>query len=432
MGLRIPRSLPRWARSLLSVLIFAVNLYGAEGGVKTLGLEDCIRQARLNHPLLAASRALIDQAQAELGAARSAALLRVDADASYDRLSETTPQKQRLIGESLDDFQAGLVATQPLWTGGRLDAKKELARLSLRNAEEALRETDREVVFGVRSAYYRLFHAVQIVLERRRYLAATDSYLDFTRDLNHRTKRPRIEAVLRIESQALDARQSVLAAESDVATAKAELLEAIGGDIRGDISITTLEPDAPSRSESLDVRNNPAISRAEIAALKSQVDIRTAKSSFYPTVNLRAEYGREFSPETGRTDWMAGVRIQMPLWDWNQRRNELQSARFALEDARQKASWIGRQLRLDADNALRNFDSSLRRLEILQSGLQKARESFKLYDSRYRNGLATGLELLDSHKNYLAIYESYVRTQMETRISMARLEMLAGGDYESR
>ena len=93
--------------SFLLFLISVFSVYGTELTKSEMTLGDCVRLAVENHPELAAYRSKIKQKEKDFYLSKIAALPAADLNASYSRLSYISPQKQRFIGQSYDDYLAG-------------------------------------------------------------------------------------------------------------------------------------------------------------------------------------------------------------------------------------------------------------------------------------------------------------------------------------
>ncbi|PIY82226.1 MAG: hypothetical protein COY78_07800, partial [Candidatus Omnitrophica bacterium CG_4_10_14_0_8_um_filter_44_12] len=147
-----------------------------------------ISQALKIHPKISIYEHKTDQEKQKLNAVNAENLPQVDAVASYDRLSYATQAKQRYLGGTNNDYQADIVITQPLYTGGKISSQKKSARYAIDAAEQEYLAAKEDVIFGVKSAYYKLIFTRDILLSKEDLLKYPQASYDTAFDLNKRTK----------------------------------------------------------------------------------------------------------------------------------------------------------------------------------------------------------------------------------------------------
>ncbi len=402
----------------------------AFASAKQWTLDQCLDHARQNHPVLKAARTRLDSSRSSLGAAEASRLLRADLFAGYDRLSGSTPQKRTYLGNSLDDFQAGVEINQPLYTGGRLSAEKDIADLAARIAQEDLWDAERRVLFDVEASYYRLLYAQKILIARTRLLERLRSHLDYSTHLNQRTGIPRKEALLRIESQFDNSRQEMEKAATHVETARRALIAAMGFDgpaITMTLEISDLGDEAVLPMTAHGTETHPATARARwITALYGKEAERTG-SALYPSLDMRGVWRYEGSPEMGQDEWYAGLRARWNLFDASANRGRSKAARLWAQASQSAEEDVFRRIALEKESARLDYESSVRRVGDARSALEKAQKSFELTNSRYRDGLVGSYEWLDSYRFLVSAQESREQVLLDLRLSAARTTLWSGG-----
>ena len=103
------------------LLAFCCRVFANDGlsEQKIYSLDDCVSKALKVHPKIKMYEYKIDQKMEKVRSVTAENFPQVNAAASYDRLSYVPQMKQRFIGDSDDDYQADIVVTQPLFTGGK-------------------------------------------------------------------------------------------------------------------------------------------------------------------------------------------------------------------------------------------------------------------------------------------------------------------------
>jgi outer membrane protein len=425
-------------------LIIGFVLTGAGGvfaqeeniGQTALSLDDCISQALKTHPKIAIYGYKTDQKKEKLHAVTAENLPQVDAVASYDRLSYVSQAKQRYLGGTNNDYQADIVVTQPLYTGGKITSQKSSARYAIDAAEQGYLAAREDVIFGVKSAYYKLIFARDILQSKEVLLKYTQSSYDTALDLNKRTKTPREEVLLRLEVQLNEARQELIVAQESLKIEQKSLLNAMGLDSNGSIDVKDLKEEFfLSDGASVDVANNYEILKVSKEVKEAGELVKIAKSGFYPQLNARYSYGYEWgrwSQGEGDSDWIAGVAVDFNIWDWGKTRADVKQAKAYKEEVQSYENLLRQQIDLELESARLKYESALKRFEIAKTSFDQAKRSLDLFDSRYRDALVTSVELLDAQRAFALAQVRYLSSILDMRLAKAEIEKIAGKGYDAK
>ncbi|MBL7150980.1 MAG: TolC family protein [Candidatus Omnitrophica bacterium] len=417
------------------VLAIAGGLFAQEDSIRqeTLSLEACIAQALKTHPKISIYNYKTDQKKEKLRSVTAEYLPQVDAVASYDRLSYLPQAKQRYLGGSNDDYQADVVVTQPLFTGGKITSQKQSARYAIDAAEQGYLAAKEDVIFGVKAAYYKLIFARDIMISKEDLLKYAELSYNTALDLYKRTKTPREETLLRLEVQVGEVRQELITAQDGVKIAQKALLNAMGLDSGGSIEIQDLKDDYFFVEDMpIDVTNNYEILKLSKEVKEADEQIKIAKSGFYPQLNARYSYGYEWGDwsQGGDTDWIAGVAVDFNVWDWGKTKADVKQAKAYKEELQSYESLLSQQIGLDLESARLKYESASKRFEIARTSFEQAKRSLDLFESRYRDALVTSVELLDAQKAFSQAQVNYALSMLDMRLAKAEIEKIGGfGEY---
>jgi outer membrane protein len=424
-----------WILAVSFILTGASGLLAQEENVAqtALSLDDCISQALKTHPKISIYGHKTDQKKEKLRAVAAENLPQVDAVASYDRLSYVTQAKKRYLGESYDDYQADIVVTQPLFTGGKITSQKKSARYAIDAAEQGYLAAREDVIFGVKAAYYKLIFARDIMRSKEDLLKYAESSYNTAFDLHKRTKTPREETLLRLEVQLNAVRQELITAQDGLKIAKKALLNAMGLDSSGSIEIQDLKDDYfIGRDMPVDVANNYEILKLSKEVKEADEQIKIAKSGFYPQLKARYGYGYEWGDwsQEGKTDWIAGVAVDFNIWDWGKLRADVKQAKAYKAELKSYEDLLNQQIGLELESARLQHESASKRFEIAQASFEQAKRSLDLFQSRYKDVLVTSVELLDAQKAFSQAQVNFALSMLDMRLAKAEIEKIAGKDYE--
>jgi len=426
-----------WILAVSFILTGASGLLAQEENTAqtALSLDDCISQALKTHPKISIYGYKTDQKKEKLHAVNAENLSQVDAVASYDRLSYVTQAKKRYLGGSYDDYQADIVVTQPLFTGGKITSQKKSARLGVDAANQGYLAAKEDVIFGVKAAYFKLIFARDMMRSKEGLLKYAELSYNTALDLYKRTKTPREETLLRLEVQLNEIKQELITAQDGLKIAKKALLNAMGLDSNGSIEVQDLKDDYfIAEDMPVDVANNYEILKLSKEVKEADEQIKIAKSGFYPQLKARYGYGYEWGDwsQEGKTDWIAGVAVDLNIWDWGKTRADIKQAKAYKDELQSYENLLSQQIGLELESARLRYESASKRFEIAKTSFEQAKRSLDLFESRYRDTLATSVELLDAQKAFSQAQVNYSLSMLDMRLAKAEIEKIAGKGYDAK
>ena len=409
----------------------AVGGYPQEKAPGYISLDDCIKLATENNPNLAIHRSRIKQKEEAHSIAKTTGLADVSLAASYNRLAYVPQIKQRFLGNSFDDFQARIGLKQPLYAGGRYNAAENEALYSLNTARKAYEVAENELAYRVKTSYFKLMFTMEAATIKEDLSDRLKSYLSVAEELNRRTKLPREETLLRIRAQVSNARQELISAENNVSVTRSLLFNVIG--INDDRQYKVMPVEAHSEKvlskENVypGLKNNIELLKLEEEIKKAKESSKIARSINYPQINLLASYGYEWSQfPPQQDDWVAGITLDMPLWDWHRTKSRIKQAQAYVEETENTKNSSEKQLLYELESAYLNYTANIERAKIAKEGLQYAQKSLSLFEKRYKDATAASIELLDAGQAYLQARLNYIQAELDIRLAKAEIERITG------
>jgi multidrug efflux system outer membrane protein len=378
---------------------------------------------------IAAARVL--QARAQLTVTRSALFPLVDAQGSY------TNSRQLAFDSSETALSVSAGWQLDLW--GQVRNATAAARVQLLASEQARRVVLQTLVSDVASNYFLLQdldmereitrHALQI---REDSLALVQLRVDngYSSELDLR------QAEVLVES----ARTALTSLELQVEQTENQLDILLGrnpGPIaRGRPLLEQQQaPILPAGLPSALLDRRPDILQAEQQLIASHALVAVAKAAYFPTISLTSSAGFEssalhnlFSGLSGT--WLAGPTLSMPIFNAGSIRAGVLSA-----DAQRQQSLllyrktVQQAFREVADSLVEN--RKLAELRIQQEALvESLRQAVEIADLRYRGGVASYLEYLDSERQLLDAQVLLVQIRREELTNVITLYQALGGGWQ--
>ncbi len=386
----------------------------------------------------------IEQSRAQYRVQRAALLPDIEATAGGD--SVRTPQSIAAPGlpAVTRDYSAGLgISAYEIDLFGRLRSLTAQARETLLATQEARRNVQISLVAEVAVDYLTLASDRQrLTLASETLRSQSESY-ELTRreaqigtasDLSLR------EAETTVESARVDvARYSgQIAADVDaldlvVGTAVPEALQPRGV---GEVLPAALDPsmELPAGTPSDLLERRPDVLEAERSLRAANANIGAARAAFFPSISLTASDGTASDRlsglfAAGSHAWVFAPQVNLPIFAGGRNRANLAAAQAAhdIEVAKYEHA-VQTAFREVADGlALR---ASLKQQLTAQQALVRASEdAYRLSDARFRRGVDSYLNSLDSQRALYAAQQTLIGTELARMSNLVTLYQALGGGW---
>ncbi|CAG36850.1 efflux transporter outer membrane subunit [Desulfotalea psychrophila] len=400
------------------------------------GLEENALQANQN---LRAAYARLSQVQANLGISRSNQLPRLDLNANGGRqrtaASLTSPGQDQLSTQ----LNLPLVLSYEVDLWGRVRRSIEASTADVESA---------------RADYQSLMLTLQAELARNYFtLRAVDNE---TR-LLQQTIELRRSTLSLVKSKFENGRVSQLdlsQAESELATVEAEAigLKKRRGELENLIAVLmglpasnfslaqvslrlsppTIAPGLPS--DLLERRPDVAAAERKMAAASARIGV--AKTAFFPAISLTGSTGFA-SNETSslfnwdNRTWGLGPAISLPIFDYGRNSAKLDKSRAVYEEAianyRQQVLVAFQEV----ENGLNGLQVLHEQGKALQRATTTATLAWEISEKRYRSGLVSYLEVVDTQRSALLRERALVQLRGEQMSTSVLLIKALGGSWLS-
>jgi outer membrane protein len=395
-------------------------------------LDECVEAAMANSTTLARAEASLAGARADVMSSWSGVLPRVSAGLSR---SDNTAVAEG--SETTSQGVSGSVSLSQTLFDGSTFASISGAGHSRTASEASLDATRREVILGVRQAYYGLLKAVQLREVQREALDLAKEQLRKTESLFGLGSASRSD-LLKAQVQVALEELTLITAEKTAATARLGLCYAIGIDVTTDVE--AVDPPAdPSEDGALTyvldeaIARRPDIRAQEETVTASRRSLLAAKAARWPDLSLSLQYARgqgsldEFfdgmSDEYSRS---VSVSLSLPVFDGlsttasiARAKAALRSQELALKDAKLSAAY-------QIETARLTVDEQKSRVTTAETALARADEDLKVSEERFRLRSASMLELIDARVAYSRARADLVQARYDHESAKAELKTALG------
>ncbi len=402
-------------KSLLRSLVLLVWITPpllAAGPDPALTLDDCLRIAAENHPLLTAAAAGVTAASAAVGEARAPYWPQVDLNAGYHRWQRHAflPSGLSLPGHALpdligplDDWNGGVTSQMVLFDFGARRAGLDAARARLGGARADANATHADVRLSVQTAFYALAAARDLQGVAERNLTRTKTHLALAQARRNAGAVPQAD-VLRAQAEVASAEIQLIGARSHVRTALGQLNTAMGRPAETPLAIQAPTVDSlapPTIDVATAVReaiaNRPELQSEQQRVAATRANVAAARAARDPRLLADGYFGwndTAFLPET--KEWQVGVSISLPIFDGGSRSHRI--ARSRAEFERQQAAYDTRllQVRQEVWAADAELERAWEAIGANETNVRASEESLRVVRERYQTGAALITDLLDT------------------------------------
>lgn len=331
-------------------------------------------------------------------------------------------------------YMAGLTLTQPIYTGGKISAGRQMARMGRQIADQQLRMTRMDVLVDADNAYWS-YIAV------RRKVRMLESY-STQMDTIYKQTSSAVAAGMAIENDLLriEAKRTEIEYQLQRARNGADLCRMALCNVIGTPLDTAIEPtDTTFNIESPTAMSLDIARRPEVGLLEKQIDvnmqrIRDARSEMLPTVGLSAGYSyygniklkgfadmgngttvpytQEFRDGIG----IAMLAVKIPIFHWGESRKKMHKARYELDNSQLELQRNMRLMSIEAQQAVQNVEDGYRMIHTAESGLRQAEENLRVMRNRYAAAMSPLTDLLDAQSQWQQAQSNLIEAQTQYMI----------------
>ena len=426
----------------VSIVPICLTLAAGAAAADSLELPAAIRRALAYSPRLRAGESSVEAARADAAAARDGHLPTLELGARAVRTDEPAGafalrlDEGRLAAADFDPARLnapaavgglGLSVTLnlPLYRGGRTRAG-ELAARGLAMAEEESQERRKqETAFAVVRSYFGTRAAAQSAFYAEEAVASARETERFVRE--------RMEKGLLLDADAL--RATAFRAEADarvaeargmIGSSRAALSMLLGAEVDPS-SLTTPLEDGPALPASEPDR--PDLRAAALRTEAAQAQARAASGTLLPEVFFQASaqtLRSSFDQGTSWTALLVGARWELSVGALH----SANAARARATAAAASAEGESGEARREAEEARFAIAAAAARTTAAREAVAASESARTLRAARHRQGLLPLTDLLDAELALSNARALLVRSQLETRLAHASLQLALGQPIE--
>lgn len=160
-----------------------------------------------------------------------------------------------------------------------------------------------------------------------------------------------------------------------------------------------------------------------------ELTLKNEKASILPSFSAFYSWNKNgMGDKLNDLSWfpnsMLGVQVSVPIFASGQRYSRIKKAQIDLEKARTSRNMVSDQLRLQEKQLRFNLINARDQFETQMENVDVAYRVYESVENKYREGMASSLDLTQAHNNYLQAENNYVSALMDllqTKLALDKL-----------
>ncbi len=418
----------------------------AEDEPRALSLVEALSIALEQNPDVAQAQSRLAEADARLQSARAGGGASLKVRGAYDYWTEDqrlSPASQNGDSGAFGPQIAGadLVASYPLYTGGRVSGESEAADWSRQAASNQLIRTRETLVYQVTAQFYNLLAQDEVLRSLVTAVAAMDEQQRTIQSLLDAEKAARVD-LLRVQVRRSELYERQIRERNNRTIQQRAWAALLGLDgaqapiASGSLEQQDLSP-CPDSATCMDkaLAQRTDYSAAQAAVSAAEAAVRAAKAGFKPTLSAQASYGgRWMLDATDQPDGAddqtdvgrVGLVAEIPIFDGQRTRAKVAEQQARLQGVRERLRKLELQIRYEVETALADLIAAQERIQTSAQTVGQAEESFRIVKEKYDLGKGTLTDVLDAQNALVVAQTSQARALADGAIADAQRQLAVG------
>lgn len=415
-------------------------------------LQDCIDYAMQENISLQQSRLTAESAQVDIKTAKNALFPSLSFSTShnlinrpYQESSYTVSGTEILMANTNTNYSGsyGLNAQWELFNGGRNLKTIKQEELNSRIAGLDFETTANSIEESIAQVYVQILYASESVKVNENTLEVSKAQRDRGKELFEAGSISSADYA-QLESQVSNDNYQLVAAITALEDYKLQLKQLLEmeGNVEMLLYIPELDdndvlarlPDKESVYASA-LQTRPEIESGKLNVSASELDIKIAKSSYYPSLSLSAGIGTSHTTGTDYTfseqiknGWnnSVGLTLSVPIFSRRQTKSAVEKAQIGLESTKLQLRETEKELYRTIENLWLDAWSAQQQYLAAAERVKSSKTSFDLVSEQFNLGMKNTVELLTEKNNLLSAEQELLQAKYMAILNIQLLKFYQG------
>ncbi|WP_457624589.1 TolC family protein [Persephonella sp.] len=334
-----------------------------------------------------------------------------------------------------NNWQTKLEFQVPIWAGGKIGTGIEMRKKEYEATKFDVERTKQKVIYDVTKAYYGALLAKQAIKLANQAYKSVKKHYDTAKTMYDNGLAIYAD-VLRAKVYLAKVKSKITEAENQYLIAKRGLLLAMGIDdvdpaqieVVGELEFTDTDKDVRYWQE-VALRERPDLIalRTRVENAKRYADFQ--KADMLPTIGAFGAYQMDDKNNpfgTDGTGFMLGIGVNWKLFDGFQAYNKYRAAKETYKQYSTMKKGFEEFIKFSVFKAYKELLTAKDRLKTAEDNLKYAEEVLKITEKRYKNQMASMIDLLDTQTMYDQMKFEKAKATYDAQVSLLELKYQAG------
>jgi outer membrane protein len=419
--------------AVLSATAFIIFSQTALAAPLELSLDASIALTYKNNPALQIAEAHTEQAAWTLKEAQTNKNISIDY--THTDMRSTSPPTWSTSSEAFSPynyFSNQIVASIPLYTGGKVENTIEQAKLNHKVSQLEIIATKQQLKLEASNGYYKALQNETLLEIAKQTVDDFSSHLNRVQQMYDSGVAPWHD-VLQTKVRLANSENDLVKAQNDYDLAVYSLNKTMGLPLRSEITLT--EPLiyqeyalAPDDVTAYGLAHRPEMFQQQDNIKIEEAKIKIAQSGQRPKVMLTGTmaWNNDNFAGTANRDWTAMLVTQLNLFDSGNTKAKVRQAQSGELAAQKQAQQMQDNISLEINDAYFSMKEAEKRISTNKIAVEEGRMNFDIAQKAYSAGVGTNLDVMDAELALNQAKTNYTNALFDYNMSKARLNKSIG------
>jgi outer membrane protein len=417
------------------LLLLSCNLTAQESASYQFTLEDCIRFAFANS---------YERKSMELSGK--------SLEATYEQSKlQRLPNLSASVGQNISNNangwsssgNVGVGSSMTIYQGGQINNTIEQSRLNLERNSVQMERYDNQTITQILQSFLTILGNQELLNYQLEVLKTSGEQLRQGRT-KYQVGTILESDLLLLEAQYYSDSNNVVDTRINIENNLLDLKVLLSMDPTDELEIITPDTDnldglkasLPTEEEAVSQAMDymPDIRMGDYDIKIAEKSVKMAKGNYLPSVSANANVGMGILSfgGAGMQQWYstptesAGISVNIPIFSRGSTKANVKKSQIALEQAQLDYEQTQLSVRQTVVQAYRNVVSAYNAFKVSEVRENAYSKSFEAYNTQYRYGKITTVELLQQQNNYLNVLNTYIQNKYNLLMKRKILDVYMG------
>lgn len=415
-------------------LIFSQNEY-------KLSIDEAVKLGLQNSKNLKIAESKVYAAEAKVSETNTQLYPILKFSSGFTRLSQVEPFKINFQGREfeisptiLNNYQIRFGVQYPIFTGFRLENTSKMMELNALATQKDLESEKTKLVFDIKTLYWSTKNLEVTLKSINENIRQVQAHLE---DLQNFYKVGLVTEndILKVKVQLSNLELTKLDIENAIKLNKINLCILTGLPATTDVVLTSeLNPDIVDYADfnqllNIAYKNRPELKAMDLRREANKKSIAIAKSNWFPQIFFGANYyynrpNQRLMPLQDKFygTWDIGITLSYDIWNWMSTKYQTQQAEASFYQTDLAYQQLKDGITLEVSQNYFAYLKAKEKINVAKETVAQAKENYRVTNEKFKNGLVSSSELLDSEVALLNAEISYNNSLLEFEIAKIKLE----------